>query len=438
MVPRPLGLVRVPAEAGHAFEVRLEHDRTPAARDRGDQAIELDLGGDRLLARLRVPVVDDHERNAACLADPCEDRDVGLAAALDDRDLVAVGIVTERGEDRRQDELLRPALDEDHRARKEELASLGVELAHDPERLVGLERLGLDDVRPAGGAVANEDELLEPGDVEERGRVRRVENLVPVGREAAQPPVEVALSLRPQEQLGLLDEKDGAGHAGFTARPYGGQQGRGPGSVRLRLARLAERSAEEPDGVLETSGLAVEVEERSRARGGREKEHGRRAAPSRLRLLGWTGPELDSLSVREPCLDGHRAGPSAHVLGAGRRGRIEQRPDGPQERRLAGARLADERRHGAERELDIACGAVCAHTDGLEQGHRATLARGYLAVLAGRGSGSGVRTCSSRSRSGSNAGGSESASPRVSTGSSAVKPGPSVAISNRTPLGSRK
>ena len=57
---------------------------------------------------------------------------------------------------------------------------------------------------------------------------------------------------------------------------------------------------------------------------------------------------------------------------------------------------------------------------------------------ASRGFRSGVSVGSICSRSSSNAGGSESRSPRDSSGSSAVKPGPSVAISNRTPLGSRK
>ena len=55
-----------------------------------------------------------------------------------------------------------------------------------------------------------------------------------------------------------------------------------------------------------------------------------------------------------------------------------------------------------------------------------------------RGFGSGVRTGSTRSRRCSNAGGSDSRSPRCSSGSSVANPGPSVAISNSTPLGSRK
>jgi hypothetical protein len=55
-----------------------------------------------------------------------------------------------------------------------------------------------------------------------------------------------------------------------------------------------------------------------------------------------------------------------------------------------------------------------------------------------RVSGSGVSTPARRSRKCSYAGGRASLSPRVSSGSSTANPGPSVAISNRTPLGSRK
>ncbi len=59
-------------------------------------------------------------------------------------------------------------------------------------------------------------------------------------------------------------------------------------------------------------------------------------------------------------------------------------------------------------------------------------------VRAARGSGSGVSRCSSSPRSRSKFGGSERRSPRCSGSSSAPNPGPIVAISNSTPLGSRK
>src|SRR5436853_1957727 len=55
-----------------------------------------------------------------------------------------------------------------------------------------------------------------------------------------------------------------------------------------------------------------------------------------------------------------------------------------------------------------------------------------------RGLTTGRRFGSTSSRRCSKSGGSESFSPRLSTGSSTVNPGPSVAISKSTPLGSRK
>ena len=56
----------------------------------------------------------------------------------------------------------------------------------------------------------------------------------------------------------------------------------------------------------------------------------------------------------------------------------------------------------------------------------------------GRGLGSGVSLFSTSSRRCSKAGGRISASPRCSGSSSIPNPGPSVASSNSTPLGSRK
>ena len=62
------------------------------------------------------------------------------------------------------------------------------------------------------------------------------------------------------------------------------------------------------------------------------------------------------------------------------------------------------------------------------------LGRGHVL----RGLTTGRRFGSTSGRMCSKSGGSESFSPRCSSGSSTVKPGPSVAISKRTPLGSRK
>jgi hypothetical protein len=62
----------------------------------------------------------------------------------------------------------------------------------------------------------------------------------------------------------------------------------------------------------------------------------------------------------------------------------------------------------------------------------------YRVAQASRGFGSGVSAGSTWSRKRSKFGGSERRSPSDSSGSSAVKPGPIVAISKSTPLGSRK
>src|SRR5581483_11104247 len=62
----------------------------------------------------------------------------------------------------------------------------------------------------------------------------------------------------------------------------------------------------------------------------------------------------------------------------------------------------------------------------------------HVRVQLARGSGSGVRIGSTWARRCSNAGGRMSFSPRCAGSSSVEKPGPFVAISKSTPLGSRK
>ena len=78
--------------------------------------------------------------------------------------------------------------------------------AEHAEALVGGQRLGLDDRGAGPRVVLDECELLEAPDVEEGGRVGRVEDLVAVVSEAAEQPVEVALRRRSQEQLRFLDQ----------------------------------------------------------------------------------------------------------------------------------------------------------------------------------------------------------------------------------------
>ena len=115
--------------------------------------------------------------------------------------------------------------------------------------------------------------------------------------------------------------------------------------------------------------------------------------------------EPDPAAVGEKRLDGELVRAAAQVLTARRRRvRVEQRADRAQEVGLPGAGLPDERGHRTELELDVACRAVVADADGLQERHGPTLTPGacrYWTVRAGLGSGSGVRTCSRRSRSGS-------------------------------------
>ena len=82
-----------------------------------------------------------------------------------------------------------------------------------------------------------------------------------------------------------------------------------------------------------------------------------------------------------------------------------------------------------ERAFRLLCGGADEPLERLRHG---------AVVRSERGSGSGVSTCSTRGRRCSNAGGSTSDSPSCSGSSSIEKPGPSVASSNSTPLGSRK
>ncbi len=96
--------------------------------------------------------------------------------------------------------------------------------------------------------------------------------------------------------------------------------------------------------------------------------------------------------------------------------------------------------HVEERHEIVLVGAAPVEEDerALGLARRLADADGQVFCHASRGFRIGVSFGSICSRSDSNAGGSESRSPSDSSGSSAVKPGPSVAISNSTPLGSRK
>ena len=384
VVPGSLRLVRVAAQAGHGLEVGHQLDHPLRAGDLRDQHVQPLLRGDRVRARLGVAVVDDDEGDAAGLADAGEDRDVRLPAALDDRDLGPVGVVAERGEDGREDELLRAALDEDRRAGEEELAPLRVELAHDPERLVRLERLRPDDVRAALGIVSDEHELLETGDVQEGRRVRGVEHLVPRGGELAQAAIEVALNVRPEEELGLLDDEHDAGDVRLATGLECRDERAGAGGLGGARVVLLRSSLEAPRRL---SSARARLHEPPAPQAGGEEDDRRRALALCARLRR-TGAKRDLPAVDELRLDRDRPVlVTADVVTLDGRRRIEERPHGAQEVRLAGARLADQRRDWAELELDVRGGAVRADPDTPEQRHGR---RRYPAELVGRPGAAGV------------------------------------------------
>ena len=95
-----------------------------------------------------------------------------------------------------------------------------------------------------------------------------------------------------------------------------------------------------------------------------------------------------------------------------------------------------------QREEIVLVGAAAVQQDesALRLADRRALQRrqAHVRVQLSRGAGSGVSSGSTCVRRCSKSGGRISFSPRRSMSSSVPKPGPSVAISKRTPLGSRK
>ena len=227
-------------DAGDPLEVGGQlHPILPG--DLGDQAVQLRLGLARFGVRGCVPVVDGDEGQAHGAADPAEQRDVPLATALDDRDPLPVGVVSQRFEHEGQRELLGEPLDQHGGACQEELAPGGVELGEGAELFVRRERLRLQQERPDLRPAFGEHELVQTHDVEERGGVRGVEDLIAAGRDEPEQPVQVALGLRREEQLGFLHQDDDTGDARLLPGLEAGDQsvrgsrgtGRGP-AVRRR------------------------------------------------------------------------------------------------------------------------------------------------------------------------------------------------------------
>ncbi len=154
-----------------------------------------------------------------------------------------VDVVSEREEHGRKHELLRAALDEHRRARKEELVPLRVELADDPEGRRRRRAAGAASPGSRQATVLHEDELLQAADVEERRRMRRVDDLVVGECKRAQEAVEVALGLGAKEELRLLDEQEDAGEAGLDHVLHGPQKA-SAGPAPEPLVRLPQHARE--------------------------------------------------------------------------------------------------------------------------------------------------------------------------------------------------
>ena len=165
--------------------------------------------------------------------------------------------MAERAEDERQRHLLGAALDEQRRPREEELAPLGVQLAERAEARRGRQRLGMDDRRALRRAPLHERELVEPADVEERGRVGRVEHLVPAPRRTS------------------------AAAGGGSAATAAAGRARAPRSAARGRARRARRA---PSTAATSAAAGAAEDERGRRRPGTAlrpaRRRGRPSAPT--------------------------------------------------------------------------------------------------------------------------------------------------------------
>jgi len=192
----------------------------------------------------------------------------------------------------------------------------------------------------------NKDELVEAGDVEERRRVRGVDDLVAAEGKLPQEAVEVALRLRAQEELRLLDQE----HEPTDAERAAGLERLDDGERRRRrrgpsLPERAPENLERPrrPGVIR---LAVS-EQRARPCGGRQEEDGRSRRRAIERVPLGRASERGLAPVDEPHVDRYRPVAARSSIGRSQRGggRVERGADRGEQVRLAGVRLADERAH---------------------------------------------------------------------------------------------
>ena len=153
----------------------------------------------------------------------------------------------------------------------------------------------LEERRPRVERVTHERELLDPVDAQEDRCVRRVEDLVALLRERAQQTVEVALRVRAQVELGLLDEHDEAAHVRLEQPLH--PQHELQAAVRGRPVMLGDGR---PEQLRDRSRARAgrRRDERSRAQVRRQEQHRRSAGPVQVQRVRRPGVEEDRALAR--------------------------------------------------------------------------------------------------------------------------------------------
>ena len=220
----------------------------------------------------------------------------------------------------------------------------------------------------------------------------RVEDLVvPLGQ-SPQEAVEVALRLRAEIELGLLDQEHEAADPRVD-QPLDAGGERGAAVVLLRRLQVLDR--------LRRLRVRRDRHEVAAAASRREEEHRRRALAVEVQRRGRTGvEEVRPLSRRRLEADPAAVRALRDVRRVRNRGaRLEQHPDRGQNGRPAARRLSDERAELLRLELDRPRGAESVDRDTVEESHAGSSTRfastrprsGPRARTGFSGTGSGAR-----------------------------------------------
>ena len=154
--------------------------------------------------------------------------------------------------------------------------------------------------------------------------MRRVEHLVPVGRDLPEEPIEVSLGLRREEELGLFHQDDDTGEPGLPPRfqprhePVRRRPAGRVGPCRF-LLHPAERGTHDRDHRMGLRPRAGGSDERAVPQAGGE-EHGGRTVRTLARALGRFVADRDRGAVRELADDPDRSLVVASDVGCGERG----------------------------------------------------------------------------------------------------------------------